>query len=234
MRFSSFLKKKKFKPLKQCLFKKSDSDLILGIYVDDGILVGSNPMELEQIIKELSSEFKMTAVRNPETLIGLEIIKVNKEIRLTQEEYINKLLEQYGMKNSKVKVPLLKGEENKTPPKSKKFTYREIVGSLLYISSKTRPDISYATNYSSRYIENYSQENINDVKHILKYLKDNVKQGLKYSNSQPDDLLEAYCDADFAGDTETRRKHYGICRILCWRSNNVVFKKTNDYSTFQY
>ncbi|KAL6438816.1 hypothetical protein ACFW04_003716 [Cataglyphis niger] len=54
MRFSSFLKRKKFKPFKseQCLFKKTDSNLILGIYVDDGILVGSNPKELEQIIKK--------------------------------------------------------------------------------------------------------------------------------------------------------------------------------------
>lgn len=164
----------------------------------------------------------MTAVRNPETFVGLEITKANGKIKLTQQEYIIKLLKQYGMKDAKpVKVPLLKQEENKTPPKSEKFTYREIVGSLLYISSKTRLDISYATNYSSRYIENYSEENINNVKHILKYLNGNVKQGLKYSNNKQNDLLEAYCDADFAGNTETRRSTTGF--VVFYASRGITW-----------
>jgi hypothetical protein len=49
-RFTDFLKQKKFKPLEneQCLFKRNNSESILGIYVDDGILIGSNPAELEQ------------------------------------------------------------------------------------------------------------------------------------------------------------------------------------------
>ena len=48
-----------------------------------------------------------------------------------------------------------------------------MVGNLLYTSSsKTRPDI--CTQLVSRFVEGYSQERINDIKHILKYLNGNV------------------------------------------------------------
>jgi len=212
IRFTNFLKQKNFEPLEseQCLFKRLDSEITLGIYVDDGILIGSDPTELEQIIKQLSEEFKMTAVRDPKYFVGFEIIKGDGEIKLMQSDYIEGILEQHRMEKAKpAKVPIQKAEVGKTQPKTVNFPYREIVGSLLYASSKTRPDISYAVNYASRHVEKYSQENINEVKHILKYLNGNIKQGLKYSSTESGNVLTAYCDADFVGDTETRRSTTG-------------------------
>lgn len=50
-------------------------------------------------------------------------------------------------------------------------------------------------NYNNRYTESHLQENINDVKHILKYFSKNIKQEIVYCNNRHDDILEAYCDA---------------------------------------
>jgi len=52
IRFTNFLKEKNFTSLKneQCIFKKNNEDLILGIYVDDGILIGNNSQEIEATI----------------------------------------------------------------------------------------------------------------------------------------------------------------------------------------
>lgn len=42
------------------MFKKLDGKLILGIYVDDGILIGENQRELRELLEDLSSEFKVS------------------------------------------------------------------------------------------------------------------------------------------------------------------------------
>lgn len=62
-------------------------------------------------------------------------------------------------------------------PKTKNYPYREIVGSLLYASSKTRPDIAFGVNFVSKSVEEPTQKRINDLKHILKYLNGNINKG---------------------------------------------------------
>lgn len=156
------------------MFKKKDSNLIMGIYVDDGILIADESTEIEAILKELNTEFKMSVIKKPKTFVELEINKEDKRVKLTQVDYIKRTLEQYGMENAKpVKTPILKGED--TTPTTKDFPYRQLIESLLYLSTKKRPDISFAVNFGSRYINEYSQENVNDVKHTFKYLNGNIK-----------------------------------------------------------
>lgn len=88
------------------------------------------------------------------------------------------------MSNAKpVKIPLLRGDGNKTQLKNKDYPYREAMGSLLYLSTKTRPDIAYAVNYCSKHVENFTQENISDLKHIMKYLKFHEEQGITFFNN---------------------------------------------------
>jgi len=196
----------------QCIFKKNNEDLILGIYVDNGILIGNDLQEIEETIKQLKAEFKMTVIYKPKTFVGLELSREENIIKLKQEEYTKKILKQYGMDKAKSvkigKIPILKNE-NRNTPKKEDYKYREIIGSLLYLSIKTRPDISFSVGFSSKYIENYSQENINDVKHILKYLNGSINQGIYYKSNAKTNGLQAYCDADFAGDQETRRSTTG-------------------------
>jgi len=97
---------------------------------------------------------------------------------LKQVEYTKKILKQFGMDMAKsVKIPILKNEEKNTP-KKEDYKCREVIGSLLYLSTKTRPDISYGVGFSNRFIEEYTQENINDIKHIMKYLNGTINQGI--------------------------------------------------------
>jgi len=48
---------------------------------------------------------------------------------------------------------------------------------------------------TSRFVENYTQERISDLKYILKYLNRNIK-GIEYKRNGNVKLLEAYSDAD--------------------------------------
>lgn len=211
-RFSDFIKQKGLQPLKteQCLFKKTNGKLILGIYVDDGIIVGENLKEINELIKKLKQEFKITVTQEIKTFVGLEISKSQDVIKLTQKDYTEKLLKHYKMDDAKpTRVPIQQVERTKTESKNNDYPYREVVGSLLYLSTKTRPDIAYGVNFCSRYVEQPTQERIRDVKHILKYLNGNKHLGIKYKSNDKTNLLQAYCDADYAGDPETRKSTTG-------------------------
>jgi hypothetical protein len=64
----------------------------------------------------------------------------------------------------------------------------------------TRPDIAFAVSLLSRALVNPSEEHVQHVKHILRYLRGNTKHGLTYrSNAKGQFDLHAYTDADFAG-----------------------------------
>jgi len=238
IRFTNFLFKKGFVSLnsEQCLFKKKNNEIILAIYVDDGLLVGSDIEEINKILIELASEFKIKVSRNTKMFVGHEIKTEEDCLILSQEEYIKKILIQSGMENAKpVKIPLQQGENTKTIPKTKCYPYREMVGSLLYASTKTRPDIAFAVNYVSRSVEEPTEEKIKDVKHILKYLNSNLNRGIQYKKNKNINLLQAYSDADFAGDIETRRSTTGYIIFLaggpiswCSRKQPIIAQSTTE------
>lgn len=99
--------------------------------------------------------------------------------------------------------------------KQQKFPYREAVGSLLYASNKTRPDIAYAVGYESRFADKTKDQDIVNVKRTLRYLNGTKDFGIKYSVNGKLDYIEAYCDSDFAGDQDTRRSTTGYVLMYC-------------------
>lgn len=62
------------------------------------------------------------------------------------------------------------------------FPYREDVGSILYLATKTRPEIMYSVNITNWYIENSTKEDVFKVKKIMKYLNGTRHVGVKYGS----------------------------------------------------
>ena len=75
-------------------------------------------------------------------------------------------------------------------------TYQAVVSSLLYLSTKTRPDITYAVSSVAQFCARPTKKHWTAVKRILRYLKDTSNLGLLYR----DNTLTGYSDADWAGD----------------------------------
>jgi len=59
--------------------------------------------------------------------------------------------------------------------------YSQLIGSLLYISKKTRPDISYVLGRLSRYTSNDSREYWTALKRVFRYLRDTIGYCLTYT-----------------------------------------------------
>ena len=79
-----------------------------------------------------------------------------------------------------------------------KERYTSCIGSLLYLSCKTRPDITFAVSYLARFSSAPTAFHWTAVKRLLRYLKGTSNYGLVYSRSNCE--LLGYCDADYAGD----------------------------------
>jgi hypothetical protein len=93
--------------------------------------------------------------------------------------------------------------------------YRQVVGTLIYASISTRPDISYAVNEVARYMADPGPLHWNAVKMILRYLNGTRDTGLTFGgNGDSPPVLQAYTDADWAGDVDTRRSTTGYIFLL--------------------
>lgn len=145
----------------------------------------------------------------------MEIVKEKGILTLKREVYAKKILEN-NMNNSKaVDTPVVKGEKLDKISGNGKYPYREIVGNLLYLTTKTRPDIAYAVNMCSRDLNNYTNQRVNDTERIFRYLNGSKDQGIAYRGTEDKNELVAYCDSDFAGDEQTRKSTTGYVILFC-------------------
>lgn len=99
------------------------------------------------------------------------------------------------------------------------FLYKKAIGSLLYLSLFTRPDISFFVGYLSRFQANPQQYHWKLVKRVFRYLKGTSQLGLKYTAGSP--TLSCYCDADFAGDKKSQKSTTGL--VIFAFGNPVVW-----------
>ncbi|XP_066595468.1 uncharacterized protein [Prorops nasuta] len=116
--------------------------------------------------------------------------------------------------------------------------YRNLIGALLYISSSTRPDISFSVNYLSRYQNSYSETHWKYALRILKYLHATKDLKLRYKRNEKCDIINCYVDADWGGDNSDRRstsgyviKMYG--NIVDWKSRKQrCVTKASTYAEY--
>lgn len=220
----------------QCVFKNKSGSLYLGIYVDDGIIIGKNDQEIDKVLIELSNNFEITVVNDPKTFVGLEIDKTEDGIFLHQTSYAERVLDRFNMSDTKgADTPMISGQDKlKHNAKDLKFPYRQAVGSLLYLSNKTRPDLAYAVGFESRNLENPSHEDIVRVKRTLKYLQATKSYGIHYAYNGKIGI-DAYSDSDFAGCLATRRSTTGYVLFIdrtpvawCSRRQDIVALSTAE------
>ena len=97
----------------RCAFMKKyvEGDfIILLLYVDDMLIVGNNTKRIAILKKVLGKSFAMKDLGPAKQILGMRISRdrANKKIWLSQEEYIEKVLERFNMQNTKpVNSPLV-------------------------------------------------------------------------------------------------------------------------------
>lgn len=205
-----------------CVFVKKFPDgdfIILLLYVDDMFIVGHDASKIEKLKRELGESFAMKDLGPAKQILGMKITRDRKngKLWLSQERYIEKVLERFNMSKAKpVGTPLanhfkLSSKQGPTSEKEKtemkNVPYASTVGSLMYAMVCTRPDIAYAVGVVSRFLLNSGKDHWAAVKWILHYLRGTSKMCLCFGNGKP--LLEGYTDADMTGDVDSRKSTLG-------------------------
>ena len=94
-----------------------------------------------------------------------------------------------------------------TPPE-KLTKYQQLIGTLLYASIGTCPDISFAVTRLSRYNANPTDEHHRYAQYILRYLKGTIKTRIHYDGSSHAGLI-GYSDSDWGENKDDRHSTSG-------------------------
>jgi hypothetical protein len=152
---------------------------------------------------------------------GIDITRTTNEIIFSQETYVQELLKKFGMENCKPsKTPiteaLVPSESKMQDPKvANKYPYRELLGSLMFLMTQTRPDIAYAVGMLSRFGNNYTEEHWIAAKRVLRYLKATANYCLssKLNRESGKATIDLFSDSDWATGTD-RKSVSGIVIVL--------------------
>lgn len=218
-RFTTFLKTKGLKPTKAepCIYRTDDNTLILAIYVDDGLIIGQNRQSIDKLLSNLGKEFHISVFKDIKSFLGIEIQQDKEGLKLLQLNYADHVVKMFNMENSKpVNTPILINDD-RSEEINEVFPYRESVGSILYLSSKTRPDLAYAAGYASRHLDKPYKQDVANIKRILRYINATKNLGISYkvNNDKNKEELIGYTDSDYAGDVETRKSTTGFIIMYC-------------------
>lgn len=217
--FVNFLSSYNFKQLisDPCVFVGSldNVQIYLALYVDDGLVMSSSTDLIADMLTNLKERFDIT-VSDAKIFVGLEMERDREKqlIKVHQRQYVNRILHKFNMDQAKpVSVPAEPGIHLQIPVNqgdnsSKNEPYREAVGSLIFLATVSRPDISYAVSQVSRFLNNWDTSHWQAVKRILRYLKKTKNFSIVYKRSK-NACVEGYTDADYAGCHDTRRSTSG-------------------------
>ncbi|GJZ97558.1 retrovirus-related pol polyprotein from transposon TNT 1-94, partial [Tanacetum coccineum] len=169
--------------------------LLVQIYVDDIIFASTNTALCNEFVNLMTTKFKMSMMGQMSFFLGLQISQCPKGIFLNQSKYASEIIKKYGLLTSD-SVDTTMVEKNKldedlqgTPIDA--TLYSGMIGSL------AKP----------------TENHLNAVKRIFRYLKGTINMGLWYSKDT-DMSLTTYSDADHAGCQDTRRSTSGSTQFF--------------------
>ncbi|MBW0494008.1 hypothetical protein O181_033723 [Austropuccinia psidii MF-1] len=162
-------------------------------------------------------------------LIGVKINHKNNGFTLSQEHYINTLaweyeLERYSPASTPLKPNLqlnIATKEEETTFADLNINYRSVIGALNYISTNTRPDITFAVSHLSRFLEKPGITHWTVCLQVLRYLYHTKRLSLHYSKGGKEGIV-AYVDADWGKSVIDRSSTSGYTvtvngHLVSWR-----------------
>lgn len=205
-----------------CLY--TSNNVYVLIFVDDILIIGN----AGEIRKKLRKEYQAKYLGNISKLLGMEIKRIKTSIIIKQTEIIDKILLKFNMQDCKgISTPMEVGLNITKEEILLNIPYRELIGSLMYLATTSRPDIAYATAFLSRYMHCPTSTLWSAGKRILRYLKQTIEKGLVYKK-QDNNVLHSFSDADWGGIKDDHKSLSGYAIFHC---DNLISWSSKKQST---
>jgi hypothetical protein len=172
----------------------------------------------------LSNMFEMKDMGEADLILGIKIIRDNNKIILSQEHYVDKIVSKFAYdKSNEITTPFDSNvvlKKNDDRPKCQ-LEYAQVIGSLMYAMTCTRPDIAYAVSKLSQFTSNPGEAHWCAIRRVLRYLKNTSKLGLTYCGEPS--VLEGFADASWIDISQDHTSTSGYVYTLAggaisWKS----------------
>lgn len=235
-RFDQFIKSRKFVRSEhdQCVYTREGSttdSVYLLLYVDDILIASKSMSEIKKLKSELSYEFEMKDLGAARRILGMDIFRdrENGVIRLSQTEYLKKVVSNFRMAEEKVSMTpigahfkLAAVKERDEFLNTEKFPYCSAVGSMMYAMVGSRPDLAYGIGLVSRYMSKPGEIHWEAIKWLLKYINGTVNLQA-HSTKSKEFKIQGFSNSDYAGDLDKKRSTSGYVftvgdNVVSWKS----------------
>ena len=197
-------------------------------YCDDQIWLSPDNDLIETYVtklKNLGYDLTMEERGDIFGFLGIKFERKGVNIELTQTGLIDKVIRHTGMDDASSRTTPAAQEPLGTDKDGEAFdedwNYQSSIGMLLYLSSNTRPDITFSVHQAARFSHNPKKSHGQAVKRIIRYLLETRDRGILFE-PKLDQGLDCYVDADFAGlygyedeqDPVSVKSRTGFCLTL--------------------
>jgi transposase InsO family protein len=217
----------------KCLYvkKQGGSTCYLLIHVDDILAASDDNKLLQEMEDYIGKCFELKNLGGVKHFLGIDIERLGGKFFISQPLYIDAIVEEAGLEEAKTsKFPVdtgyFKQEGNLIGSNEE---YRKLIGMLLYLTTNTRPDIAASVSVLSKRVESPRDNDMNEVKRVIRYLKGTRNLKLKLNDQERNNSMHAYSDANWAEDKLDRKSTTGYyCSInggtisWCSRKQDVI------------
>jgi hypothetical protein len=204
-----------------CIFVSKDQRLIVGLYVDDMVILANDIKVVQSFKARLAKRWEIKDLGEVKRILGLEITRdrAKRTIKIAQTAYADEIIAEYGLTDAReAKLPSVSLRALEPASENDKLAdvdqYCRVIGKLMFLMRGSRPDICFMITRLSRYVAKPAEKHWRCTMQVLRYVKGTRESGISYSALEKRPRIEGYVDSDYAGDLTDRTSTYGSVFML--------------------
>jgi transposase InsO family protein len=193
--------------------------LILGIFVDDIVAVFAKQHESEwrSVFAALDRQFKLKDLGEAQHVLGWRVSRDRKKrmLFIDQAAYIRRVAKRFGADRLRSPaIPMSKRPAAaRDDEEATKRPYAELIGSLQYAATCTRPDVSFSVGALAQYTQKPTDAHWTAAMRVLRYLNGTADKRLVFGGG--DSLSPCvFSDASWGGDGDDEKSVSGFLAMI--------------------